>query len=679
MSSRADPSPDIALRAGPSPEPERTRPLDRQRSAWHAAGWRWALLGLLSFSVASPLRAAAPAEPAVETSIEELELLEEELRGPVVVAIEWRGLETLDAATLEDRIATTAQPRIELRFWRQPPRLDLFTLEDDRGRIQEVYAEKGHFEARASYRLIDPDHPETAFDPEEAERVRVIFEITEGPITRTRLWTLAVAPPGPEPEPIETIERLQAAALAYVAPGHPFGTDLYRERRRALLAWAAEIGFPYARLEGGATVDTESHEARVDWTLFPGPRVRLESIAIKGLERVAPKIVERHLTLETGTRYRGSAIGQSERRLVSTGLFSSVVIQPTNDARAGSSSEGKLALEVDVEESRPRSIRASVGYGTEDGPRGEVILDWRNFMGDARLFRLRGFASFRDTGVEASLGQPWLFGETTRGDLTVSALRQDRPGYEAFVTGAAAFLTWKPSPNHPLTLSVGPGYELSRITQFNTNVDPEERGPRDATIVNLFTRMRFERVDDVIDPSHGFRIELANELGGRVFESDLDYHLWRLDLRSYVGWGPFVLATRGAITTLDPISASRSDVPLTRRLYAGGTNSIRGFGYQRLGPEDANNDPLGGLSRIEAGAELRIRIHKPLAVVGFVDAGDVRSVPWTFRPTELRYSAGPGLRIETPIGPIRLDVGFLLNRPRDADPWRVHLSVGHAF
>jgi outer membrane protein assembly complex protein YaeT len=634
---------------------------------------------VLAIGPGSPALAALWSKKADTTEGARIEPAEIEPTGPIIVGIAWQGLEALDAETLGSRIATTARPRLELRFWREPPRLDRFALEDDCDRIREAYAEQGYFQATAGYALLDPDRPEADFDATLAKRVRVVISVTEGPRTQLRSWTLAVTGPEAEPEPIEPIERLQAAALARVEPGRPFGTDLYRERRRALLAWAAEIGFPYARLEGGARVDTERNEASVEWTLHTGPRVRVEAIAVSGLERVDEAIVRRELAIETQDRYRGSALEISERRLIATGLFDSVVIRPMNDARVGTPSEGRLALEVHVEEARPRSLRTSIGYGSEDGPRGEASLDWRNFFGGARLLRLRGFASFLDVGVEGSLGQPWLFGENTRGDLTASALRQDRPGYEAFVTGAAGLVTWKPTRDHPFSLSVGPGYELAEISEFSASVDGKIRGPRDATIVNLFTRMKLERVDDPIDPSRGFRTELANELGGRWIRSDLDYHLWSLDLRGYLGLGPFVVATRAAATTLDPISGGRSDVPLTRRLYSGGTMSIRGFGFQKLGPEDASNDPLGGLSRLELSTELRIRIRKPLALVGFVDAGDVRSQPWTFRPTELRASAGPGLRIDTPVGPIRLDVGFLLNPPRDTDPWRIHLSVGHAF
>jgi outer membrane protein insertion porin family/translocation and assembly module TamA len=609
-----------------------------------------------------------PEEP-VAPAIEPVPL---EPAGPVIVRIEWKGLEAFEPEEIEDRILTTAQPRFAFRFWQPKRRLDAFTLDEDVERILEAYREIGHFSASV----------ETRIEELEGDRIAVRFEIEEGPAIRLKAWKVAVEQEENEEYPLTAEERARLVDRIDIADHPAFGSKLYREERKALMEVCGEIGFPHARLTGGADVDPERESARVSWVLHLGPRTFFGPIQIRGLSKIDENIVRRELRFAAGDPFSTSTLEKSERKLIETGLFRSVAIgrEPAREGEKVVDSD-TIPIEVRVDESPLRSLRGSIGYGTEDGPRGEISLVWRNFLGQARRLQARGFASLLDAGFEASLGQPYIWGQLGRGDFAVSALRQSRPGYEAFVTGSTGLLTLYPDWDResPWSLSLGPGYELAQIYDFEIDIPEDQRGPRQSVIANWYTTARYQRVDDRLNPRSGVRIQLANEVGGSGVGSDLDYHRWELDMRAYVPTGPIVWAFKAVATTLDPIGQNLGDVPLTRRLYSGGTNSVRGFGFQKLGPEDSRNDPTGGLSRMELGAEIRVPVWGRFGLVGFIDAGDVRRETWTWKPTELRASAGPGLRIDTPVGPLRFDFAFLLNRPTDTDPWRFHLSVGHAF
>lgn len=609
--------------------------------------------------------------------------------GPLVRRVEVEGAQHIDPDAIRDAIVTTQRSVLDPRFWRPAPRLDRFTLEDDLERIRDLYHAEGWFEVEVDAEVEAADGND-ATDAEDAS-VDVLLRIREGPRTHVETWTVEFVGSADSSPPEEMRDRERLRASLEPAPGDPFGTRLYRDQRAQLLAEAAELGFPFARIEGGARLDATSHLATVRWRVRLGPRARVGRIDVTGTDGVHPDVVRRELRFESGEVLRPSEVRESERRLVATGLFSSVVVgrpgsevgsEPEPEPEAvDDADETTVDLEVRVTESPPRSVRASIGYGTEDGPRAEVSLDWRNFLGDARRLRLRAFGSFLDVGFDGSLGQPHLLSPHARGDLAVSALRQSRPGYEAFVTGASGLTTLYPDADResPFSLTLGLGYELAEILSFEIDTDAALRGPEDAVLVNTYSILRYDDTDDPLDPGRGVRASLSLELGGQAIGSDLDFHAWALDLRTYRRFGRVTFAARAAAATLDPIAGTRADVPLTRRLYSGGTESIRGFGFQRLGPEDASNDPIGGLSRVESSFEVRVRTWRAFSLVGFVDAGDVRSQPFRFRPGQLRASAGPGLRFDTPVGPIRLDAGFLLNAPPDVDPWRIHLSVGHAF
>ena len=140
----------------------------------------------------------------------------------------------------------------------------------------------------------------------------------------------------------------------------------------------------------------------------------------------------------------------------------------------------------------------------------------------------------------------------------------------------------------------------------------------------------------------------------------------------------FILAGRTRIGTT--VGADSESLPANRRFYAGGGGSIRGYAYQLVGPLDDDEDPFGGTSLVEFGAEVRVRVTDTIGVVPFIDGGMVYDDPWPDADQELLWAAGLGLRYFTGFGPLRLDVAFPLNR-RDGvdDAFQFYISFGQAF
>ena len=139
----------------------------------------------------------------------------------------------------------------------------------------------------------------------------------------------------------------------------------------------------------------------------------------------------------------------------------------------------------------------------------------------------------------------------------------------------------------------------------------------------------------------------------------------------------FVLAGRAAIGSI--IGASTSNVPADKLLYAGGSGSVRGYALQQIGPLDSANDPVGGRSMIEVGAELRWRVYGDFGIVPFIDGGQVYDTETPDFAQELQWAAGLGFRYYTPIGQIRADIAFPLNPRSSDDRFQVYFSLGQAF
>jgi outer membrane translocation and assembly module TamA len=171
------------------------------------------------------------------------------------------------------------------------------------------------------------------------------------------------------------------------------------------------------------------------------------------------------------------------------------------------------------------------------------------------------------------------------------------------------------------------------------------------------------------------RIDHAND----GFISDVSFVKLVLEARHYQPlWWNVLFATRLLLGAIEPYGGS-DDIPFYLRLFAGGPGSVRGFAVRRLGPLDKEGDPIGGKSLIEGSAELRFPIAGQFAGAVFVDAGKVFRDSFTYKLHALRYAVGTGIRYNTPVGPLRLDVGFILDRRADEDFGRVEFSIGQAF
>jgi translocation and assembly module TamA len=199
-------------------------------------------------------------------------------------------------------------------------------------------------------------------------------------------------------------------------------------------------------------------------------------------------------------------------------------------------------------------------------------------------------------------------------------------------------------------------------------------------LLSLPARFDWDRSDDLLDPSSGGRLRVDNEPFVDVIGNGLLFNKARLDYSHYLevlSEPQVVLAGRTAVGSI--VGESREDIPANLRFYAGGGGSVRGFGYQLAGDLNDKDDPIGGRSLFELGGEVRLRITESIGVVAFVDAGTVYSSTTPDFSETLRVGAGPGLRYFSPIGPLRLDVGFPLNPRNSDDTWQLYISIGQAF
>ncbi len=653
-------------------------------------------LGVLS----APVHAVNAQDAEVEAGESAEEDAQKVDQQEYVDQIRFEGNEELSAGDLRDHMLTQAPPWF--RFWTRLP-FHEDEVREDMKRLTALYRQHGYYEAQANYSLVRSA---------ESPGVTVHIEIDEGKAVRLERLTIAL-PNGQSPETHPLFEAKRWRRLVsrlLLREGRKFRLAEYQASREAILTWVGERGFPSAQLEGSAEVDMPTHRARVDWILIPGPRVRLGDVRIEGLEDVDRFIVEREIRLDPGEWFSLRALAKTRRRIQNLGLFRWTIVEALPPPRTTAGDDIEVGVEdaeedierdvveteepqpleeprldeetwpvsVRVAERPPRRVRVGGGWGTDTSFRGELSWHHRNFFGGARHMdvglRYSGLgASFRPSFME-----PYFLDTRTRLLVSPAFVLENQDAYEA----RRYLLDVQLQRELVEHVEIRVGYRFDRDDIYSVLDNPGPDVLPEGISITTGPNLELSRstVDNRLNATSGTSIQIEAESSITALGSDQDFVRYTLDARGFLSVAKTVLALRALAGTIQNHGDTREqDIPLVERFYSGGSNSMRGFAYRSLSPEDANGDSIGGSSLVEGSLEWRIPVWGPLGVVGFLDAAQVDPEPWEFRIDDLRYAAGTGLRYTTPAGPLRVDFAWRLNPRNKRGKFRVSASLGHTF
>ncbi|SDG52451.1 autotransporter secretion outer membrane protein TamA [Limimonas halophila] len=439
--------------------------------------------------------------------------------------------------------------------------------------------------------------------------------------------------------------------------------------QRQLLTRLENTGYPLAKVaDRDVIVDHERTTLSVEWRIDPGAFVRFGGWELAGLKNVDPDYIRRFRKWQPGEPFDRRLVDKTRKALRETGLFASVRVE------RGAPVDGRLPLTFKFTESERRSIGFSGSFSTSEGPTVEGFWEHRNLLDRDQDLRLSATGGFIEQSVQARFTQPNFRRMDQDLSLSSEARRQDTEAFEEIAFTGAADVE-RPLAG-PWRISVGTSGELTETE--------DAQGTRQFFVVGAPLSVARDTREDLLNPTQGSRISLTTQpVVTAVDETQafLRNEAMGAVYRSVLGDDRLVLAGRARFGSI--VAGETDDIPPSKRFFAGGGGSVRGFGFQEIGPLDAGNDPLGGRSLLEFSAEARVRIGESFGVVPFLDAGQVydNRFPNLFRDPDrvLRYGAGLGLRYYTAIGPVRLDVAVPLNdRPVD-DPFELYISLGQAF
>jgi outer membrane translocation and assembly module TamA len=344
--------------------------------------------------------------------------------------------------------------------------------------------------------------------------------------------------------------------------------------------------------------------------------------------------------------------------------------------------ERRIPIAIQVQEKKKRSLKIGLGYGDEDEFRARLVLRFRNLGGGGRMLDLDGKISRLEYRVEGTFTNPLVWNSNNDFVAQSGLIRRYLPGF----TDRAFFTQTRLERDLPWRFRGFMGYGVEFARPFNIPLETlallsETQTGKLYRSSMILAGLRRDTMDNVADPHHGGLLTLNGEAAPDWLGSNMQFLRTVVDVRRYhsLRETDFILAARLKLGVIQPIQAT-ADIPIFRRFFSGGYNSVRGYRLDYLGPRNSAGNPVGGEALLEGSLEARIPLYKEFRAVIFVDFGNVFLKVPDLDVGQLKYSSGFGLRYQTFIGPIGVDVGFPLN-PIDPhnDNYHVNFTIGHAF
>lgn len=602
-------------------------------------------------------------------------------------------------------------------------------LDTGAGSVREIYRGRGF--TRAAVQPATSTLPAANDGPSQGDRrVRVRLNITEGP--RTFVGSLAL-------EGNAVVSEGELRTVIVSAPGRPYSEfEVASDRDRIDLEYRNR-GYENVVVDPRVAMSPDGSRADVRFVVSEGPQIVVDRIMIVGNSRTATSTISRELLLRPGEPLGYSALLESRQRLSALGLFRNVRI--TELTHTG---ESRRDILVEIEEAPPTTL--GYGGGVEGGtrlrptgvagraeerfetaPRGFFEIGRRNLWGKNRSVNLFTRVSLRsrdivlsDSGVrldqparEGGYGfneyrvlgnyrEPHVF--NTRADVLVTAILDQ--AIRSSFNFRKRELRGEAGVRLSARYSVAGRYSFEHTRLFDERFTDEEK----PLIDRIFPQVRLSKFsasfirdsrDDALDPNRGTFVIVDSEVAARALGSEVgfykeyvqgfSYHRLPVRRRTVLGLGARVGAAHGfprnVVRPDSQVEEVVQDLPASERFFAGGDTTVRGFSLDRLGTAETISPagfPTGGNGVIVLNAELRVALVRRLTAVGFVDGGNVFARATSIDVTDLRRSAGFGVVYGSPVGPVRINLGFKLDR-RELSPGRLerrsvlHISLGQAF
>jgi outer membrane protein insertion porin family len=623
-----------------------------------------------------------------------------------LTAVTFTGNAKISDKELADVVETSTSGGFRAFFahiLRRPSGVTRAQLSSDRDALESFYRLHGFSDVKVATPVVKTNNDGT---------MTVDYPIVEGPQT----IVTAVTVEGNEQVPAKQLPPL------LLKPGQPLNPQLERQDVVALQSFYSDRGNAEVQIKPREDVSADKTQAKVAYVVAEGPKIDIDQVVVRGNTYTKTNVVLRQADLTKSDPFSYTAILEAQRNLYRLGIFQRVDIQPEQTG----TSVSQRNVVISVEEGKDLTVAASAGLTTgivrtdnKLSLLGSLSIAQRNLFGTGRYLGLELLGATGNTRREAFLTYREPFLGPFSMPLQVTAFQVDTLRQGAHIRQRGTFVEATKVARYQTRFSVRYEYRISQcVVDPNNESDvcalvSEARIPGlDPSITNIkisaITPTFFwDRRDDPLDPHRGFLSSASVEYAFRALAADAQF----LKEFAQASWylpvsDRSVFAVSGRFGFIQDL-ANGAGVPLSERFTAGGESSLRAFKLDLLGttcadPRDGGPDcietlkklpndgvaPLGGRGLFLFNSEYRFPIAGPFGAAVFLDAGNVYADS-TIRFNKLRYGVGTGLRYLSPVGPIRIDVGYNPHRrilyfnddgtPVYEKPFVYFITLGYAF
>jgi len=510
---------------------------------------------------------------------------------------------------------------------------------------------------------------ESSLTPKSETSAQVLLKAVPGERYTWSEITLDLIPP----------ERAELKEGFGLEVGDPIQASAVEAAEGALRLKLTRAGYPFPEIGARDVVlDTASPTGTYLLTGdigLPGRFGAVRMVGFKPFDEAHAQIIAR---FEPGQPYDSELVDDLRRAMIDTQLFAGVTVTPVDSGMRAADGSAITDIAINGNRGPLRLLTGQLGISSGEGIRAEALWRHRNFWKPQGELTARLVVGTQEQRIAAEMVKSNFRHRDRTLSLLADVRNVIRPAYEARTVSLSGSLSKLSTPIWQKRWTYSFGAEILATDELDLSDEATAAlGRQTYLIAALPVSAGYDRSDDLLDPQKGFRLGLAAtpEIS-RQNSITKGYGRFIADASAYQGLrDDLVLAGRLRLGTI--IGAERDEIAPTRRLYAGGGGSVRGYDFQGVGPRGSNDRPTGGRGLFEASVEARYRFGN-FGVVGFLDAGSLTedSLP-TLSGT--KFGIGVGGRYFTSFGPIRIDVARGLNRGPGDPALGVYISIGQAF